>query len=142
MGGIFSRSSQVSLRRRIGAIVYDWLLIAALLFFASVPVTLWHGEALRGEWWYRIYLLLIVFLFFGWFWTHGGQTLGMRAWRIGLVSEDGTRVGWRQCLVRCAAALMSWAALGLGFWWALWDPRGRTWHDRASRTRLVYRERP
>ena len=70
-------------------------------------------------------------------WTRGGQTLGMRAWRCRLVAADGEPVGWGQTVARFAAALVSWAALGLGFWWALADPERRTWHDRWSGTRIV-----
>jgi hypothetical protein len=36
------------------------------------------------------------------------------------------------------AASLSWAALGLGFLWQLWDPEKLTWHDRLSNTRLIY----
>ncbi len=72
-----------------------------------------------------------------WFWTHGGQTLGMRAWRLRLVSDDGDKVTLRQALVRYAVAILSWLVLGLGFLWILFDGKKRAWHDIASRTRLV-----
>jgi uncharacterized RDD family membrane protein YckC len=85
----------------------------------------------------QLYLLLIAFAFFGWFWVHGGQTLGMRAWRLRLVSADGGPVSWKQAAIRFAAALLSWSCLGLGFFWALIDREKRAWHDRLSGTRLI-----
>ena len=41
-------------------------------------------------------------------------------------------------VTRRRAALVSLLALGLGFLWSLWDPERLTWHDRLSRTRIVY----
>jgi uncharacterized RDD family membrane protein YckC len=61
----------------------------------------------------------------------------MLAWRVRLVrSGDGGRIGWKQALIRYIAALFSWVAAGAGFWWSLYDPEKRTWHDRLSRTEL------
>ena len=93
--------------------------------------------------WYQAYLLALSFLYFGWFWTHGGQTLGMRAWRLRLqvCAHAAGPVPWRRALARFLAAGLSWAALGLGFAWALWDRERLTWHDRLSGTMLVLERR-
>ena len=130
-------SPRVGLHLRLGAIFYDSMLLLALLFLASVPPTLLHGGAMEGQWWYRLYLLLIAYLFFAGFWHHGGQTLGMRAWRIRLVDGQGSSPGWGACTIRFALALLGWLPLGLGYWWALWDRDSLSWHDRGSATRLV-----
>ena len=66
-----------------------------------------------------------------------GQTLGMLAWRGKVVREDGGPVSWTQALIRYLAAYVSWLPLGLGFWWSIWDPGKKTWHDRLSGTRLI-----
>ena len=132
--------SQCPLPRRLAAILYDSIVLIGLLFFAALPPTLIHGEATTGTWavlLMRIYLLAVAFAFFGGFWTHGGQTIGMRAWRVRVVRADGKTIGWRDALVRFAVAIVSWAAAGAGFWWSLFDREGLTWHDRASGTRLV-----
>ena len=128
-----------SLLRRLAASVYDALLLIAILFIASalmLPLT--GGEAVQsGNPLFRAYILFVCFFFFGWFWTHGGQTLGMRAWRIRVQQPDGEPITWKQALLRFLAALVSWLALGLGFLWMLVDRDGLTWHDRWSKTRLV-----
>ncbi|WP_133000527.1 RDD family protein [Luteimonas arsenica] len=71
-------------------------------------------------------------------WRRGGQTLGMRPWRLRVVSADGqppTRSAlWR----RYAVATLSLAAAGLGFWWAWFDRDRLTWHDRAAGTRVLH----
>lgn len=70
-------------------------------------------------------------------WRRGGQTLGMRPWRLKVVGQDGQPPGWGALWLRYAVGVASVAMGGLGFWWA-WVDRGRlTWHDRASGTRMV-----
>ena len=44
--------------------------------------------------------------------------------------------------LRFVAALLSWAAVGLGFLWQLWDRDRLTWHDRISGTRIVHYPKP
>lgn len=127
--------------RRLAAMFYDSLLLAAVLLVASaVVLPLNAGEPVHaGNPFMTVYMLLVGYGFFGWFWTHGGQTLGMRAWRIELHRIDGGVPGWGHALKRYLAALLSWAPAGLGFLWSLWDPQRRAWHDRLSGTVLVVR---
>ena len=127
------------LARRLAAAAYDMLLLAAVLFFATVPAVALrggHAVAPRSPL-FTLYLLAVAWFYFAWQWRRGGQTLGMKTWRIALRADDGGPIAWRQTLVRYAGAILSWAALGLGFLAALRDPSCRTWHDRWSRTRLV-----
>lgn len=127
------------LLRRLGAIAYDSLVLAALLMIATalvLPFT--GGEAVgAGNGLFQLYLAAVVLLFFGWFWTRSGQTIGMVAWRLRVVREDGSPLSWQDAVVRALAAVPSWLALGAGFWWSVFDRDGRTWHDRLSGTRLV-----
>jgi len=130
----------VHLLRRLGAMLYDTLLLLAVLFVAALPLPL-IPESIRFDAWVRYttlaYLLAVSFAFFGWFWTHGGQTLGMRAWRIRVVAEAGAPLSWRLAGRRFAWALLSWGMAGLGFLWSLVDPQRLAWHDRLSGTRLI-----
>lgn len=134
-----SQFPPVGLARRIGAMVYDALLLFSVLFFATVPLLAFtHGEAVSPQHpLYSLYLLAVSFVYFGWAWTRGGQTLGMKTWRIEVVDAAGGRISWRQAALRFVAALLAWAPLGLGFVAALWHPQRLAWHDRCSRTRLV-----
>jgi uncharacterized RDD family membrane protein YckC len=70
-------------------------------------------------------------------WRRGGQTLGMRPWRLKVIAADGQRAGMGALALRYTVATLSLAALGLGFWWSLFERERRTWHDLASRTVLV-----
>jgi uncharacterized RDD family membrane protein YckC len=120
-------------------VVYDGLLLVAVLFAATavlLPFT--GGEAIRaGQGWYTAYLVVVSFVYFGWFWTHGGQTLGMRTWNLRLIGAGKNGATWGQSLVRFAGACLSWIACGAGFLWLLIDRDRLTWHDRLSRTRIV-----
>ena len=48
-------------------------------------------------------------------WTRGGQTIGMRAWRLRVVGADGLPVAWPRALLRFVIAAVSLAAFGIGF---------------------------
>ena len=129
------------LLRRIGAMLYDALLVGALLWLATIPfIALRGGEAVEmGEnALYRIVLVLVIYGFFVGFWVRSGRTLGMQSWRLQLEDKDGGRPSLGACTLRFFAALVSWVPAGLGFWWQLWDKDDLTWHDRLSGTRIVY----
>jgi uncharacterized RDD family membrane protein YckC len=107
------------LLRRLGAILYDVLLLTAILVMAVALVTIPLGMGLGIELdathpLFRAYLVLISMGFFLWFWTHGGQTLGMKAWRIRVISDDGLPLTATNASLRYLCALLSWAACGLG----------------------------
>ena len=110
-----------------------------MLFVATalvLPFT--GGEAVRPhQWLYTVYLLAVAFLYYGWSWTHGGQTLGMKAWRLKLNAVDGGPVNWRRAALRMLSACLSLGSLGLGYLWILIDRESRAWHDRLSGTRIV-----
>ena len=132
-----SNSPSAGLLRQLAAMIYDSLLIFAVLLFAIlVPVMFNGGEAIEWNvWLLRFYLLLTVFFYYAWFWQKSGQTLGMRAWRIRVVNEYGANPNFGVSFLRFAFALLSWACLGLGYLWRLFKPY--TWHDRLSGTRVV-----
>lgn len=126
------------LTRRLIAGVYDWLLVIAIMMVISVPLVALRNDAVApGDNLYRVVLFVVAAAFFAGFWSRGGQTLGMRAWRLRLINTDGSDVTLRTALLRYAYAWVSLLPAGLGFWWALIARDTRTWHDRWSGTRLV-----
>ena len=134
-----SQYPSCSLGRRFAAIFYDSLLLFAVIFMAAWILLIAFGEevaASRNPLIYFYYISVSV-LFFGWFWTHGGQTLGMKVWRVKLVTELGEAISWSQVAIRFGVALISWGCVGAGFVWALFDDKNRGWHDIASKSRLV-----
>ena len=135
-----SETTPAGFLRRLGAMAYDTLLLLALLMMLSYPYVWLTGGAKPGlivKTLYQIYLLAIVCSFYGSFWVRGGQTLGMRSWRIKLVRADGGALTWAIALKRLAFALLSLLSLGLGFLWVLFDRDKLAWHDRLSGTRMI-----
>lgn len=127
-----------TLTRRFGAILYDTLLLWATLFFATALVLLFRHQGIQsGSNLYRAYLLVCAYGYFAWQWLHGGKTVGMRAWRIRLISVHGARLSWTQTALRFVGGALSWLSLGAGFLWAMRDPERRGLPDLLSGTRLV-----
>lgn len=127
--------------RHIAAMLYDALLVGALLFLATIPfIAARGGEPVeRGDnLVYQVTLLIVIYAFFVGFWCGPGRTLGMQSWRLQLLNDKGEVPTVSQASLRLLASLLSWLPLGLGFLWQLWDSEKLTWHDRISHTRLVY----
>jgi uncharacterized RDD family membrane protein YckC len=129
------------LLRRMAAMLYDALLVAALLFLATIPfIAIRGGEPVEtgDNLLYRVILALVVYVFFVGFWSRSGRTLGMQSWRLQLETADGGIPSLTAASLRFFAAIISLLPLGLGFLWQVWDRDKLTWHDRISHTRIVY----
>ena len=128
--------------RRLAAISYDLLLLIAILFIAtSVALPLQDGEAFTpNSLSYSLYLLGVSFLFYAWFWTKSGQTLGLLAWKLQVCHTDGSLITWKQALIRFIVAIVSWAALGLGVFWVFFNKDRLTWYDICSNSRVVWKQ--
>ena len=128
--------------RRLAAMFYDVLLMVALWFvatFSVLPLTggeaiLTSSQGLLGHF-YHALLLLLAIAYFGLCWTRGGQTLGMKTWRIRLERMDGRSPGWSDALIRftTGAASVLMAVFGL---WHLRMP-GWAWSDLAGASLLL-----
>lgn len=125
--------------RRLAALCYDLLLLTAIVVvFTLLVLAVRLGKPVPpGTWWFELSLLAIIVLFFCGFWVHGGQTLGMRAWRIRVVRDDGGALTWPRAAARFALGVVAAAPAGLGLWWGLFEPAKRGWHDRWTGTRVV-----
>ena len=125
---------------RLLALAYDAFPVLALWFVVAAGFTAAHGDAIRGG---ALGLLefaalwLVSGLYATLSWRRGGRTIGMRPWRLRVVDPAGGAPGWRALWVRYAVGGVSLLLGGLGFWWAWVDRDRLTWHDRASRTRLL-----
>lgn len=95
----------IALPRRIAVIVYDALLLFAILFFTSIPVVTVFSITYDSPLYplYLLYIYLVAFLYYGWFWTHGGQTLAMKTWKTRLFTPYG-QVNWLQAGKRYLSA--------------------------------------
>lgn len=132
---------------RLLALLYDFFPACALWFAVAALALLLHGnEPVRAGtfagWLELGALWLVTGAYAVLSWRRGGQTLGMRPWRLRVVAADGGPPSSRVLWLRYAVGALSLLAAGLGFWWAWWDRERLTWHDRASGTRLVREPKP
>lgn len=136
--------------------IYDGLLILALLFMAGflnlfiqlhifgnaqLMAMTEQGYNLGGPLFYSS-LLVLVYGFFGFFWTRSGQTLGMQAWRIKVVTADNQLITPGQSMIRFVTAIPALSLGGIGLLWALIDRQKRSWQDIASSSRIILLEQP
>jgi uncharacterized RDD family membrane protein YckC len=125
--------------RRLAAITYDVILLIAVFFVATaLLLPLNSGEAITGSLLFPLYLLIVSFIFYGWFWTHGGQTLGLKAWKLKVLTFDQQPINWTQALIRFTTAIIAWSLFGLGFLWIIFDKNKHGWHDRLSKTAVFF----
>ena len=118
MNSTTTAAAPAQLLRRLAACFYDSLLLAALWMVAAalwLPFT--GGEAVPARLYplFQLYLAIVAVTFFVGFWCRAGRTLGMQAWHLRVQQPDGNLITYKQGLIRCAVALVSWAAFGLGF---------------------------
>lgn len=111
-----SEIQYASAKHRLLSIVYDGLLLGAVLFIAmAIFIPIANSAGLEsGHPVFSVYFLLVCFLFYAGFWTHGGQTLGMKTWKIKLIHENGQAISWGQALLRFMTALPAWTLIIVG----------------------------
>jgi len=145
----------VSLMKRLIAIIYDAFLLIALCFMVASLVSIITTFILndlnaitKNHPYYLLNRVIMLgtifmtgFIFYVWFWSHGGQTLGMKTWMLRLVSDDGNEISRKQASIRALASVLSWSVFGIGFLWSLVDSKKRTWHDILSSSHLVQLEK-
>lgn len=138
---------QASILKRITALVYDLLVLTAISFCYGWLVLMIKYQLLetplpesgRAEMGgaEAIVLLLLLLGFYCFFWMRGGQTLGMKAWKIRLLNTDNQPVSLKQSVVRCLTAPVCILAGGLGYIWCILDRDGRALQDRLSSTQVI-----
>lgn len=106
-----------SLLRRLGAIIYDGLLLIAIwMVLAGVFVIIGNLTGLYSPLIHFVANLFVAWAFFHWFWTRTGQTLGLQAWNIQLRTEGGLPVNSWQATLRYLVAAAQWLLVLPAIW--------------------------
>lgn len=153
--------------RRLACFTYEGVLLFGVLMVAGwlYSSLTQQRDAMVGRHGLQAFVFLALGIYFVWFWSHGGQTVAMKTWRIRLVTRDGGPVSQARALARY---LLSWvwfvpALVGLG-WAGTNDlasifgalaagiaayaalsrlhPCGQFWHDAVCGTGLIAVDRP
>lgn len=123
--------------RRFAAMVYDFCLIIAIWILTTIVIVANVDDeaAIDYRLAFQALLLFELFLFYGYFWTLKGQTLGMQVWKIQTETFEGETLNWQQSGLRFLIACLTPA---FGFLWMLVDKDRLTLFDRYSKTHVVY----
>ena len=125
-------------------ILYDSFAVLAIFFLLSaIWVTANAGIAITpAHPLYPVYifsLFVSAWIYFAFSWRRGGLTLGMRAWKVQLITEDGKKIGWSASILRFCIAWLGMALLASGFLISLFRKDRACWQDLLSHSRLVRR---
>ena len=163
-----ARPASPGIARRLACFVYEGVLLFGVVMIAGYLYSslTQQRHALQGKTGLQMFLFVVLAIYFTWFWSHGGQTVAMKAWHVRLVRTDGTPVSQARAFVRYLLAwlwfLPSLAAVHfaglsgvgvifgtmavgvLGYAALAWLRADRQfWHDAVCGTRLVdWRVRP
>jgi len=132
-----------SLWKRFVTFIYDSLIAIALLMAATAlslvitgGVPIFPEDGLKFHL-FQIYLGLVIISYFVFFWSYGGQTVGMRAWKVRLIDITTHKPPrFKIALLRCILALSNLVLGGIGFLPALWREDKATVYDLLTKTRL------
>ncbi len=132
-----------SLLRRFATINYDCLLLMAVsiaygLVYIGIAKLLFGMTSDRATGFiFQLGWLLSIAAFFCYFWIKGGQTTGMRAWRIKITNANGGPPSLKQSLLRFVLSPIGWLCCVS----ALFDAQKQCLHDRWSQTQLIMLEK-
>jgi len=132
-------ASYASLKRRLLSLLYESLVLAAVLLAGALPAVMltqtW--DPVRSRTALQLWLLVFCGLYYVWQWVCAGQTLPMKTWRLRVLTHDGSSLTAARATARYVLAIGSTFLLGLGFVWALLDRDRQFLHDRLAGTRIV-----
>ena len=128
--------------KRVLALIYDSLLIAAIIIVASLLLVFVNGEYPKPGTLLSVIQFLISILvgpfFYSYFWlTNDGQTTGMQAWKIKLVSSNESKLNMKQTYLRCLISVISFLFIGIGYFWILFNKNNLSWSDIATKTIVI-----
>lgn len=128
--------------KRILALVYDSLLIGAIVLVLSLLLVFVNGGYPEsGSLVSFVQFLIILFtgpIFYSYFWIlNDGQTTGMQAWKIKLICINNNKISLNTAFTRCLASTLSFLFLGLGYLWIFFDKDNHSWSDKLTNTEII-----
>ncbi|MGK0410722.1 MAG: putative RDD family membrane protein YckC [Shewanella psychromarinicola] len=144
---------RASFFRRLGAMTYDSMLAVAVYMFAgAVGFAVFLGLQSSGliamnghedvsdllnntpvyHGLYQLWIAICVGGFYAVFWSRGGQTLGMRAWRLKVQHPNGQDLSF---ITACARVV--WSLFGIGNLWIIINDDKLALQDMMTRSEVV-----
>jgi uncharacterized RDD family membrane protein YckC len=106
---------------------------------ANASIGSFKTLACQGAILFLVFFAIIISpLYYVFFWSLTGQTLGQRVMGVRVVRLNGRRLGFWLSLIRWIGYQLCIFTLGFGFLWVLIDNRRMGWHDKLARTCVIY----
>ena len=127
--------------KRVFSLIYDSLVVIGIMLSLSLLLVLINGGSTEeNKFASLIQFLIITFsgpCFYTYFWlANNGQTLGMQAWKIQLIStNNGLSV--KDCLYRCFISLISFLIFGIGYLLILFRKDNKSLADLLTNTQII-----
>ncbi len=127
--------------KRVFSLIYDTLAVIGIMFSLSLLLVLVNGGSTEeNKLASLIQFLVITFsgpCFYTYFWlANNGQTLGMQAWKIQLVSKN-KKLSVKDCLFRCFISVISFLILGIGYFLILLRKDNKSLADLLTNTQII-----
>lgn len=135
---------------RFWAWLVDGVLLAIVTSAITAGITYFINASARAEGgfmsfftaWLAIFLAIVIFLlqflYFGVLWSGGGQSLGMKLFKIKVLQRSGDRVSFLRAAFRGTIGYwISGLFFFLGYIWAAFDREKEAWHDKIFATTVV-----
>lgn len=92
--------------RRMACFLYEGVLLFGVLMISGYLYSSMTQQrnALVGRHGLQAFLFVVLGIYFVWFWSHGGQTVAMKAWHIRVVAHDGRTLNQFRALARYVAS--------------------------------------
>lgn len=119
-------------------------IIVSMIFGTIISVTSQSDNGFMGLIAGTMSLLMIAimflfqFLYYGYFWSKNGQSIGKKLMGVKVVSQDGQPLSFVKAGLRGTIGYwISSLVFTLGFIWAAFDKDGEAWHDKIFKTWVV-----
>ena len=129
--------------KHFAAFLYDLFPVLGILLLTNLLVLfLRNGVEVKANTpWFSLLIFFEVAFYYIYSWKIGGQTLGMRAWKIKIVQADtNMNIDYMQSCIRFVVGVVSTFCFGLGLFWKLFSKERKSWMDSASRSITVSTE--
>ncbi len=122
--------------KHFAAFLYDIFPLLGVFLITSLIVLVIRGgtPVERFSPWFTTLLILELASYYIYSWKVGGQTLGMRAWKMKIFPKNPNQktLTWSQATLRFIVGVTSTALLGIGLFWKLLSKNHESWMDIAS----------
>jgi uncharacterized RDD family membrane protein YckC len=132
--------NKTPLWKHFASFLYDIFPLLGLFIITSLIVAIIRKGNIVAQHtlWFDVLIFSEMTLYYVYSWKIGGQTLGMRAWKIKIVpSDEQANLTWLQALIRFIVGIVSTLLLGLGLFWKLASKNNQSWMDFASRSKTI-----